>query len=319
MMPEQPLVSIIVPTYNEEKDIARTLDALAALFYRPLEVIVVDKSRDRTPEIVLSYTGRIPGLRLIPQGDRPGVSAARNAGLRAARGEIVVILNADVFPDADFIDRILPHYHAGADYLLIQSQIVNTDQGVFPRYLQAQHEYKMAHYFEQEAGWTEGYSCRRELALSVGGFPEAFGRNSAGEDVIFGERMRPFRRAADLSIVVRHTAPVDFRTYWVQRLGRGRGGAYRLYAYEGRPLRWGAVARSVIGTLAIMMTLFPVLRYARWLTKFSSRGWRDILPFAWARMIEITARAIGYWDGCRDIARDRKALQSRGREADTFG
>src|SRR5688572_14703074 len=101
-------VSIIIPTYNEEEDIARTMDAMAALSPHPLEVIVVDASRDRTPEIVRSYEGRIPGLRLIRQGSKPGVSAARNDGLHAATGNIVVILNGDVFPPPDFIDCILP-------------------------------------------------------------------------------------------------------------------------------------------------------------------------------------------------------------------
>src|SRR5688572_11069739 len=93
-------VSIIVPTYNEEEDITRTMDALAAITYRPLEVIVVDASKDRTPEIIRGYEGRIAGLRLIPQGAKPGVSAARNVGLKAATGDLVVILNADVFPES---------------------------------------------------------------------------------------------------------------------------------------------------------------------------------------------------------------------------
>src|SRR5688572_11133704 len=142
-MPYQPTVSIIVPTYNEEEDIVRTMDALAAISYRPLEVIAVDASKDRTPEIIRSYEGRIPNLKLIPQGAKPGVSAARNVGLRAATGDILIILNADVFPNPDFIERILPHFENGADYLVINSRVMNTKTWI-PRYLQAQHEYNLA-------------------------------------------------------------------------------------------------------------------------------------------------------------------------------
>jgi glycosyltransferase involved in cell wall biosynthesis len=303
-MPEgaDPLVSIVVPTYNEEEDIAREMDTLAALTYRPLEVIVVDKSTDRTPEIVRGYQGRIPGLRIVPQGDRPGVSVARNAGLRESRGEIVIVLNADVFLPPDFVERIMPHYRNGADYVLVDSRVINTDR-LFPRYLQAQHEHNLSLH-KEELQWTEAYSCRREAALSVGGFPEAFGHNTAGEDGVFGGHMSArYRRAMDFSIVVPHLAPHAFRVYWRQRLGRGRGGAYRLYAYEKQPIRWFSILRSVVGTLALVGLLIPPLVYALRLVCHSERGLRDWLPFTYARMVEVTATAVGYWIACREIAR----------------
>jgi len=299
---KNPLVSIIVPTYNEEADIARTLEALAALTYRPLEVVVVDASRDRTPEIVQSYADRVPNLRIVPQGPKRGVSVARNVGLREARGEIVVILNADVFPEPDFVDRIVPHYASGADYLLVNSRVANVKH-TFPRYIQTQHQYDMAHYADQME-WTEGYSCRREAALAVGGFPEVFGRNTAGEDAVFGDRMRSrYRRAADFSIVVPHVAPVVFQEYWYQRLGRGRGGAYRLYAYEKRPMRWGVILRSVLGTWLLAALLIPALVHVGRIAPWSPRGRWDVLPLAWARLVEMVAVGAGYWNGCREIAR----------------
>lgn len=299
-----PSVSIIVPTYNEEEDIARTMDALAAITHRPLEVIVVDASKDRTPEIVRGYEGRILGLKLIRQGARPGVSAARNDGLRAATGEIVVILNGDVFPPPDFIDRILPHYAAGADYLVINSQVMNTET-LYPRYIQAQHLFNLDLTWH-DTNWSEGFSCRREAALAVGGFPDEFAHNTAGEDAIFGGRLNErYQRAADFSIIVPHVMPTQFRVYWRQRLGRGRGGAYVLYVHEKRPMRWAAILRSVIGTLGLTAILIPALVYAWKITRYSARGWRDWLPFTWARMIEMAATAAGYWDGCREIARNR--------------
>jgi glycosyltransferase involved in cell wall biosynthesis len=304
------LVSIIVPTYNEEADIARTMDALAAQTYRPLEVVVVDASRDRTPVIVGSYEGRVPGLRLVPQGDKPGVSVARNIGLREARGEVVVILNADVFPDPDFVERIVPHFERGADYLLIDSRVAN--DGVFPRYLRARHSYFAARgqaELGEELYWTEGYSCRREAALAVGGFPEEFGRNTAGEDAIFGRRMAErFKRATDFSIVVPHVAPNAWPEFWRQRLGRGRGGAYRLHAYEKRPIRWGAALRATLGTWAQAGLILPVLIYAWRLIPHSPRGLLDWLPFAWVHAVDRTAVALGYWQACREIA--RKARQA---------
>ncbi len=299
----RPLVSIIVPTYNEEADIGRTMDALAAQTYRPLEVIVVDASDDRTPEIVRGYDGRIPGLRLIRQRPIPGVSVARNDGLREARGDIVVILNADVFPGSDFVECIVPHYQRGTDYLSVESVVANTG-AVYARYIQAQHASDQENN-PTEAAWTEGFSCRRVSALAAGGFPEHFGRNTAGEDRVFTEALAELgaRPARDASIVVPHIAPSSLREYWRQRLGRGRGGAYVLYAHEKRPLRWPAVARSVLGTWLLALLLVPALVHARRLTRYSPRGRRDWLPLAWARLVEMAATGAGYWHGCREIAR----------------
>ncbi len=304
----QPLVSIIIPTRNEEEDIARTMDALVAFTYDPLEVVVVDASTDRTPEIVQSYANRLEQLKLVSQGDKPGVSVARNVGLKEATGEIVVILNADVFPYPDFIDRIMEHYRQGADFVLVNSEIVN--EGLYPRYLQSRH----LRFAADQAGeqneaveWTEGFSCRLEAALAVGGFPEEFGLNSAGEDAIFGNRLgERYKSVVDYSIVVPHVAPTSWQIYWPQRLGRGRGGAYRLHLHEGKPIRWARALLSTLGIWAQVYLIVPLAVYAWRLTPYSPRGILDWVPFMWAHGVDRVAVGAGYWQACREIARQQE-------------
>ncbi|MGB8990655.1 MAG: glycosyltransferase [Desulfobaccales bacterium] len=64
--------SIIIPTYNEEHDIAETLESLLRLNYQDKEIIGVDDSNDRNPEIVRQF---VPlGVRLIHQGAADGRS-----------------------------------------------------------------------------------------------------------------------------------------------------------------------------------------------------------------------------------------------------
>jgi glycosyltransferase involved in cell wall biosynthesis len=92
MIQVSPRVSVIVCVYNCERYLAEALDSVFAQTFRDFELIVVDDgSTDRTPEIVASYGAR---LRAIHQRNG-GVSAARNAGLRAARGEWIAFLDAD--------------------------------------------------------------------------------------------------------------------------------------------------------------------------------------------------------------------------------
>ena len=86
------LVSVIIPTYNRAGTIKRTLDSVLKQSWPHLEVIVVDsESTDGTAEILSGYGDKIRVLRQKKEG--PG--AARNAGIKAAKGEILSFLDSD--------------------------------------------------------------------------------------------------------------------------------------------------------------------------------------------------------------------------------
>jgi len=95
-----PAVSIILPVFNEEACIAGVLDELCgvldARLGRPYEVLAVDDgSADRTPELLRAAAGRHPVIRILRLTPNAGQSAAFCAGFQAARGDIVVTLDAD--------------------------------------------------------------------------------------------------------------------------------------------------------------------------------------------------------------------------------
>ncbi len=103
-------ISVIVPTYNEEKIIARTLALLSrqTLPRSEYEIIVVDGgSSDRTVEIASRYADLV-----IPQTGK-GVGGARNDGAKAARGRILVHTDADVVPDPEWLERIRSSFSKG--------------------------------------------------------------------------------------------------------------------------------------------------------------------------------------------------------------
>ncbi|HEX3728835.1 MAG TPA: glycosyltransferase family 2 protein [Opitutaceae bacterium] len=88
-----PLVSIVIPCYNAEPWLGAALDSALAQTWPATEIIVVDDgSRDRSREIARGYENR--GVRVLAQANA-GASAARNAGLRAARGAYIQFLDAD--------------------------------------------------------------------------------------------------------------------------------------------------------------------------------------------------------------------------------
>lgn len=89
------LVSVITPTYNRAYCLGRTLDSALAQTYPHLEIVLVDDgSSDNTGELVRARYGHDPRVRYLHQ-ENGGVSAARNRGLREARGDYLAFLDSD--------------------------------------------------------------------------------------------------------------------------------------------------------------------------------------------------------------------------------
>lgn len=90
------LVSIVIPCYNVEAYVADALQSALAQTYRPIEIIAIDNnSTDRTKEILLDYQMRFPELITVLEEKKQGAPAARNLGLKQAKGEWVQFLDAD--------------------------------------------------------------------------------------------------------------------------------------------------------------------------------------------------------------------------------
>jgi len=107
------MLSVVIPLYNEEGNIARLQSELAsALSSLEHEIILVDDcSTDRT----LSLIERRPEVRVIEFEKNTGQSAAMYAGIMAARGEIIALLDGDLQNDPADITRLIAEIEQGAD------------------------------------------------------------------------------------------------------------------------------------------------------------------------------------------------------------
>jgi cellulose synthase/poly-beta-1,6-N-acetylglucosamine synthase-like glycosyltransferase len=107
--PAQP-ISIVIPAYNEEKNIAGCLEsALSASYPEAKEIIVVDDgSADRTREIVSGFRN----VKIVLQNHMGKVDAI-NAGIRAAKNEIVVVMDADTVIKKNSLVEIAKHFSDG--------------------------------------------------------------------------------------------------------------------------------------------------------------------------------------------------------------
>ena len=98
-----PLITAIVPVYNEQRHIQQCLDTLIQQSYSPIEILVADDgSTDDTPNIVRAT----PGVRLLPLAHR-GKAHAINQAARQARGEILLFLDGDLYFDRDYVSNLV--------------------------------------------------------------------------------------------------------------------------------------------------------------------------------------------------------------------
>lgn len=104
--PHTTLVTVVIPVYNEEKSIARVISRIAALPFHKEIVVVDDCSTDRTREILQRLEG-LDSVRLIFKPKNQGKGAALRDGFAAARGDIVVVQDADLEYDPQDIPELL--------------------------------------------------------------------------------------------------------------------------------------------------------------------------------------------------------------------
>jgi len=168
-----PLVSVVIPTFNGEECLAPTLDSVLRQSYRDFEIIVVDDgSTDGTRRVLSQYDGQVRVVRQV----NGGIASARNAGLRAARGSWIALLDHDDLWDETKLQRQTDFASAHPTVAMVYSRA---------RVWRASREAKreettgapLPEEIPQFAGLLMGNVIpplttlfRRELALDVGGF-----------------------------------------------------------------------------------------------------------------------------------------------------
>lgn len=123
MTHSQPLVSIVIPCYNAERDLAQCLESLLGQTYRNLEVICVDDgSTDGTVALAERYAAEDERLRVLHQ-ENAGPGVARNRGIDEARGTYLYCFDADDWCDPTLIEKAIALLErTQADFALLPHQ-----------------------------------------------------------------------------------------------------------------------------------------------------------------------------------------------------
>lgn len=111
--PKEPLVSVLIPAYNEEKTIIKTLESVHSINYpkEKLEVIIInDGSEDNTKKVVKAYIKDKPNFKLISHQNK-GKAASLNRGLKMIKGEFFACLDADSIVGHLTLKKMLSLYY----------------------------------------------------------------------------------------------------------------------------------------------------------------------------------------------------------------
>jgi glycosyltransferase involved in cell wall biosynthesis len=175
-----PLVSVVIPTYNRAEIICRTIDNVFQQTYRNLEIIIVDDgSTDETHLSLNKYGDRI---RVLTQRNL-GPAIARNNGARAAQGEIIAFQDSDDLWQTSKLERQVA-------LLQTDSSIPCCLCGVLMRYVNGKpftsFDHSLVRFPHEEGVWlnvfevlatrfvlfNQAAAIRREAFERIGGFPE---------------------------------------------------------------------------------------------------------------------------------------------------
>ena len=284
-------LSIVIPTRNRAVKLERTLRSLAVQTVPPnaYEVVVVDNgSSDGTAELLPRYGRNFPNWQGLREA-QPGAAAARNRGVLASRGEVVVFLDDDVIATSDLLQEHLNAQaaHRGSAVLGYVRNGWNETGSAF--YWVLSHK-ELMHSFRfsdpSDVSFVHFYSCNvsipRAALLRVGLFDEGF-TGAAFEDIDLGYRLRRSgcRLIFNSNATVTHEPVLSLDGFRHKRFNAGSG-LHRLITKHpelqamlvpSAPLR---VLRSKLGRLTAVLgrtferpvplrrLLLPVLGQACW-------------------------------------------------------
>lgn len=190
----KPQFTVVIPLYNKAEDIERTLLTVQHQRYSPVKIIVVDDgSTDASLKVVESL--RISNLEIIRQTNK-GVSAARNAGAKAADTPYIAFLDADDLWSPFYLQEmaaLISHYPNGGLYASNYQKKLDDDQYLDPKVDMPHIDPKggiLENYFQIAANgdlpfMTSSTIVTKTLFERIGGFPVG---ESMGEDqTVFAE------------------------------------------------------------------------------------------------------------------------------------
>jgi len=260
-------VSIIIPAYNEEKSIAKTIESALSLEYNKenLEIIVIDDgSRDNTYEIARKFESSNNPKIFVFTRKNGGKGSALNFGIERASGEIIVTMDADTFVNPNALKIMMGYFENKEVACVAPSMAIYSPKSMLQRIQQI--EYYMGVFLRKSFASMNAIhitpgafsAYRKSFFEDYGGFDE----NNLTEDLELALRIQSKQKVIENApdAVAYTVAPAKFKELMFQRRRWYAGLIKNLWIYrklfgiKKGPL--GAVVLPVaVSTIALSVTL----------------------------------------------------------------
>ena len=231
-------VSFIVPAYNEEKTLKETIEHIFNIDYdNVLEVIVVnDCSSDNTLKIIKELANKYPKIKIIDHKKNKGKAGGLNDGLKIAKGELVVVVDADSYPASDCLKKMVGFFdneRIGA----VTCPVVARNTNHFMEKLQGI-EYKMIALARKLLDYVDSIYVtpgplavyRKKALIEVGGFDE---KNMTEDiEITWHLTYAGWLRRMCLATSVSSTVPNKLKAWFRQRRRWNVGGLQCINKYK---------------------------------------------------------------------------------------
>src|SRR3990167_5055007 len=233
MRSQNPIFSIIIPTYGRPKQLDSCLSSIAKLSYNlnDIEVIVVDDgSNNPTDEIVQNFK-EIMVVRPIYQ-DHAGPATARNSGALEARGIYLAFTDDDCRPSPDWLRKLEERIRQNADSVIAGRTVNDLSDNLYSTATQLISDFLFSYYNRERARFltSNNLALSKELYWGIGGFDVTFPL-AAAEDREFCDRCihKGYKALYAPEVVVHHAHALSFRKFVKQHFNYGRG-AHRFHS-----------------------------------------------------------------------------------------
>lgn len=170
-----PKISVIMPAYNAEKYIGEAMDSILAQTFEDFEFIILnDCSRDRTEEIILSYTD--PRIVYLKNEENMGVAATLNKGLEVAKGEYIARMDADDISLPERFEKQVAFLEDNPRVAVLSSLVLVFDEKGNTRqsgYCVSSEQMKIDLIFASALSHPS-VMMRREVIVALGGYDRRF-------------------------------------------------------------------------------------------------------------------------------------------------
>jgi len=300
-------VSIVMPCYNEAESIGKAIENLLNLNYPKdmIEIIVVDdRSKDNSVEIVQKYVKKYKNVRLIVnERNSGGAAEPTNIGIKAAKYDYIAVADADSYPEKDALLKMIGFLQKDKTIGGVTGAVLGKGNETFMQQMQYL-EYVVISFARKLLDYVDSVYVtpgpfalyRKKILFEIG----LFDTKNMTQDIEIVWRMMShgYKARMSLSAKIYSITPKTFKKWWRQRVRWNIGGSQTIVKYKKWTLSKNMLGRFVIpffvaslfiGVVGII--LFTYLFIRRILVTYLSTKYSVLANEAIPRLIDFSFNA----------------------------